>query len=188
MKNLASDQCHNLIATMMLDPKIREKVFAGKSYKIYSILPNKDLILGHTSVKWWNQLIHCQDKLEFPLFAFRVWEAFLSMSEGVAKTAIDEGLAKEIVNGTIRKADYDKVIQRLWDIYTHVCNTEDKTSGHLKLKHDDYKPSTIFNNDETVVNVNVGGVKKVIKFKDSVGAPFIDVVLGPVDVIARHGR
>ena len=169
-----------LMQVLMTDPKISEKILNNandaEKYKICTIRDDGTIILGKTSVRWWNQLLNCQDKIPFDSFALKVWDALVDMSSGLNNKAILNGLSIEIVKKSVREREYDNVVHRLYDCWTHVAQ---KSAGFQQALSPEGGPgsaqdclegiNTRSKQREIVININ--GVKKTIPFIDSVGDP-----------------
>lgn len=169
-----------LMQVLMTDPKISEKILNNTNdvdkYKICTIRDDGTIVLGKTSVRWWNQLLNCQDKIPFDSFALKVWDALVDMSSGLNNKAILNGLSIEIVKKSVRKHEYDNVVHRLYDCWTHVAQ---KSAGFQQALSPEGGPgsaqdclegiNTQSRQREIVININ--GTKKTIPFIDSVGDP-----------------
>lgn len=169
-----------LMQVLMTDPKISEKILNNTNdvdkYKICTIRDDGTIVLGKTSVRWWNQLLNCQDKIPFDSFALKVWDALVDMSSGLNNKAILNGLSIEIVKKSVRKHEYDNVVHRLYDCWTHVAQ---KSAGFQQALSPEGGPgsaqdclegiNTRSKQREIVININ--GTKKTIPFIDSVGDP-----------------
>lgn len=196
MKHLVSPESVLLIKVMLSDPKISEKVMENVNdkdkYKIITVLENGNIVLGKTSCRWWNQLIHCQDTIPFEAFALRTWDALVDLSSGINNRAILDGLSKEIAIKAQRESEYDYVVNRLFDVARHVSQNcklyqtaaspegDPGKSGPREVLVHQAAPENI------VINVN-GVQRKTLHFKDSIGDPFIDIELGIKDVKVRNG-
>ena len=92
MEKLVTTTSKLLMKVLLEDFKISTIVLDNETdaekYKICTILDNGTIVLGKTSVSWWNQLINCQDKIPFDSFALKIWSALSDMSEGKNKEAI----------------------------------------------------------------------------------------------------
>lgn len=164
----------------MTDPKVSEKILENANdkdkYKNCSILDSGTIILGKTSYLWWNQLIGCQDKTPFDSFALKVWDALVDMSSGLNNKAILNGLSLEIVKKSIRSKDYDWVVRRLFDCWSHVAQ---KSAGYQKIETSaegkGLEPHLL---DESIfggpreINISINGIQKTIPFIDSIGDKF----------------
>ena len=164
----------------MTDPKVSEKILENANdkdkYKNCSILDSGTIILGKTSYLWWNQLIGCQDKISFDSFALKVWDALVDMSSGLNNKAILNGLSLEIVKKSIRSKDYDWVVRRLFDCWSHVAQ---KSAGYQKIETSaegkGLEPHLL---DESIfggpreINIRINGIQKTIPFIDSIGDKF----------------
>lgn len=180
MERLISDTSKLLIQVLMTDPKISEKILENANdkdkYKNCSILDSGTIILGKTSYLWWNQLIGCQDKIPFDSFALKVWDALVDMSSGLNNKAILNGLSLEIVKKSIRSKDYDWVVRRLFDCWSHVAQ---KSAGYQKIETSaegkGLEPHLL---DESIfdgpreINIRINGIQKTIPFIDSIGDKF----------------
>ena len=197
MKHLVSPTSVLLIKVMLSDPKISEKVMENiddkDKYKIITIQENGNIVLGKTSIRWWNQLIHCQDTIPFESFALRTWDALVDLSNGMNNRAILEGLSKEIAIKAQRESEYDWVVNRLFDVARHVSQecqlyqTVASPEGDLgKSGPREVIVNRVQAPDTIVLNIN-GVPKKTLHFKDSIGDPFIDLELGVTDIRVRNG-
>ena len=69
MEKLVSDASKLLMQVLMTDSKVSVKILDNandaEKYKICTIQDNGTIVLGKTSVRWWNQLLGCQDKIPF---------------------------------------------------------------------------------------------------------------------------
>lgn len=180
MAELVSKQCRLLIQVLLTDSKVQERVFDNakdvSKYKICDIREDGTIILGKTSVRWWNQLLNCQDKLTFEAFALKVWDVLVDQSSGINNEAILKGLSQEIILNSVRNKDYNYVVHRLYDCWTHVAQKSegyqqpafpagnsvvgDQGSSHV-IQVPVERPLSI--------NVNVNGKHHVIPFQDSIG-------------------
>ena len=180
MKALVSEQCRLLIQVLLTDPKIAERVFENAAdkdkYKICDIREDGSIVMGKTSCRFWNQLIKCQDKLTFESFALKVWDALVDSSSGLNNVAIMKGLSQEIIMCSVRRKDYDLVVHRLYECWTHVAQ---KSSGYQGGASPE-GGSVVGNQGTTVVNlpdqkrqiiIRVNGEDKIIPFVDSIGEP-----------------
>jgi len=169
--------------TLLTDTHIAEKVFENQAdkekYKICTIQEDGTVIMGKTSVMWWNRLINCQDKLQFESFALRVWDALVDNSSGLNNKAITEGLSREIVVNSIRNKDYNWVVSRLFDCWSHVAQLSDgyqrpasPEGGQGVMPQGSERPVIIKSNDEPrQIVLNINGQNRVIPIYDSVGDP-----------------
>ena len=125
MEKLVSDASKLLMQVLMTDSKVSVKILDNaddaEKYKICTIQDNGTIVLGKTSVRWWNQLLGCQDKIPFDSFALKVWDALVDLSSGLNNKAILNGLSIEVVKKSVRTKDYDYVVRRLYAVsYTHL--------------------------------------------------------------------
>ena len=180
MEKLVSLASKLLIQVIMTDSKVSEKILENSSdaskYKNCSILDNGTIVLGKTKSRFWNQLLNCQDKIQFDSLALKIWDALVDMSSGINNRAILEGLSVEILKKSVRKKEYDYVVRRLFDCWSHVAqksagyqNAETPAganSRRLGLQEiaSEYTPR------EIVININ--GLKRTIPFVDSIGDKF----------------
>ena len=184
----------SLIKVLLAEPKIAEKVMENHAdkdkYKICTVREDGLIILGKTSFRWWNQLIGCQDKIPFEAFALRVWDALVDLSSGLNNTAITEGLSKEIAKKAQREAEYDWVVNRLFDVARHVCQNG-LLAGEPNISAENHgngatrKVVGVPSSQGIVININ-GTTKKVIPFVDSIGDPLIDLEFGITNVHCRN--
>lgn len=194
MKKLLSEVSVSLIKVLLAEPKIAEKVMENHAdkdkYKICTVREDGLIILGKTSFRWWNQLIGCQDKIPFEAFALRVWDALVDLSSGLNNTAITEGLSKEIAKKAQREAEYDWVVNRLFDVARHVCQNG-LLAGEPNISAENHGNGAtrevvgIPSSQGIVININ-GTTKKVIPFVDSIGDPLIDLEFGITNVHCRN--
>lgn len=170
-----------LIEIILTDSKIAEKVFENthdkEKYKICTVNGDGTIVLGKTSCKWWNKLINCQDKLTFESFALKVWDALVDSSSGMNNIAILKGLSQEIIMKSVRTREYDWVVHRLYDCWTHVAQKSAGYEDSVSPEGDSAK-----NQDRKIISIpesatqrniviNVNGSKKIIPFVDSIGDP-----------------
>ena len=176
------------IEMLMLDETIAAKVKMsakeGKTYKTFCVHENGTITLGETRFWFWNQLINCKSDLTFERWALSVWDALVSLSKGVNATAIEEGLSVEIAKKTKRENEYNWVVDRLFDIYEHVCNNR---NGGASLEGDPGKsgPSVVvtdYNSNQQPVNIvlHLPNMKKVLRFPDATGSAFLNLETGIV--------
>lgn len=186
-KGVLSERSRNLIKVLLSDEKIRQKVYEDtkefEKYKICTICNDGTIVLGKTRWRFWNRLLNCQDELPFESFALRVWDALVDLSSGFNNTAILEGLSREIVLSSVREREYDYVIDRLFDAARHICQ-DGSLAVELSSSEDRRKSGSQVNTVPEKIVINVNGEKKILRFKDCVGDPFIDVVMKP-DVAIR---
>lgn len=177
MEKLVSESSKLLIQVLMTDPKISEKILENSTesdkYKNCSILESGTIVLGKTNCIWWNKLINCQDKIPFDSFALKVWDALVDMSSGLNNKAILNGLSLEIVKKSIRSKEYDCVVRRLFDCWSHVAQKsagyqQAETLGEGKglVPHSFDNPSF---NENREITININGIRKTIPFVDSIG-------------------
>lgn len=175
MKQLVSEASKHLIRVMLEDPRIAEKVFENcedkEKYKICTINDSGTVIMGKTSCRWWNNIIKCQDKLQFVDFALRVWSALVDLSSGLNNEAIKEGLSHEIIQRSVRDRMHDFVVNRLFDCWRHVAQN---SSGYQKPvdSSEEHRQEVIVQREkprEIILNIN--GKQNVIPILDSIGEP-----------------
>lgn len=180
MTELVSKQCRLLIQVLLTDSKIQERVFDNakdvSKYKICDIREDGTIVLGKTSVRWWNQLLNCQDKLTFESFALKVWDVLVDQSSGINNEAIMKGLSQEIILNSVRNKDYNYVVHRLYDCWTHVAQ---KSAGYQQPASPAGGSVVGDQGSERIIhvpverpqqiNINVNGKNHVIPFVDSVG-------------------
>ena len=165
---------------MLTDPAIAAKVFENandkEKYKICTICDTGTVVMGKTSFTWWNKLLNCQDKLPFESLALKIWDALVDLSSGMNNVAIQKGLSQEIIQGSIRRKEYDDVIHRLYDCFSHVAQ---KSTGYQTPKTETESPEgsqrTVIVEKPTEpqqIVINVQGKPHYIPFKDSIGDPF----------------
>ena len=181
MEKLVSDASKLLIQVLMTDSKISEKVLENANdadkYKICTIQDNGTIVLGKTSVRWWNQLLGCQDKIPFDSFALKVWDSLVDSSSGLNNKAILNGLSVEIVKKSVREKNYDYVVNRLYDCWTHVAQKSAGFQSPLSLEggpgsaQDCVVESVNIPGNKREIVININGIKKTIPFVDSIGDP-----------------
>ena len=194
MAELVSAKGRLLMQTLLTDTHIAEKIFENskdkEKYKICTIQENGTVVLGKTSFTWWNRFLNCQDELPFESFALKVWDALVDNSSGLNNKAIIEGLSREIVVNAVRNKNYNWTIDRLYDCWAHVAqlgegyqkavSSEDGREERLQDRGTVIKAKS---NDEHNIILNIGGNKKVIPIKDSVGDPInLGIEVGIVGV------
>ena len=175
---------------LMLDKVIAEKIQStakeGKSYALCEIKDDGRVILGETRVDFWNRLSGCRTTLPFDSWALAVWDALVSLSKDGNAVAIEEGLSVEIAKKAQRDGDYNWVVDRLVDIYRHVCNNKD---GGAPLEGGRRKSgsSVVVGNvaEPVVVNVNVDDKRRVFRFPDATGRAFLNIQTGVVGMSAE---
>lgn len=181
MSELVSKQSRLLIQVLLTDSKIAERVFENaddkEKYKICDIREDGNIIMGKTSCRFWNQLIKCQDKLTFESFALKVWDALVDLSSGLNNKAIAKGLSQEIIMNSVRNKDYNYVVNRLYDCWTHVAQKSEGFQSPVLPEGG----SVVGDQDRVIVNncpseqrqivINVNGKTRVIPFVDSIGDP-----------------
>ncbi len=187
MNKTLTDMSVSKICMLMLDETIAEKVKSaggeGKSFEIFEVDDTTGMIiLGVTRFKWWNQLIKCQVKLPFTSWALAVWDALVCLSKSANATAIEEGLSVEIAKKAQREDKYNWVVNRLFEIYEHVCNNK---NGGASLEGGPGKsgPSVVVPATpagDTVVNVVLPNMRRTFRFPDATGQAFLDVEMGVV--------
>lgn len=173
----------------MLDKVIAEKIQSaakeGKSYALCEIKDDGRVILGETRFDFWNRLIGCRTKLTFESWALAVWDALVSLSKDGNAVAIEEGLSTEIAKKAQRDGDYNWVVERLTDVYRHVCNDKDGGAplegGRRKSGSSVVVPVA---EQPVVVNVNVADKRRVFRFPDATGKAFLNVETGIVGISA----
>ena len=192
MKRILDSSSVALMSYLMSVSEIAEKVLNDNKdkdkYKFYTIRADGTVVFGKTFLlsqsfsKFWCQLLNCQDVIPFESWALKVWDALVDLSRGKNAEALSKGLSTEIAEKAQREGEYAWVIRRLVDCYEHVCNNK---SGELPSEGGRGKsgPQVITRvaeqKDRDLV-IKVNGVKrKVINLTDSIGDPFIDIVLEP---------
>ena len=180
MVQLISHASKLLIQVLLTDSKISEKVLENSTdadkYKSCMIQDNGTIVLGKTSVHWWNQLLSCQDKIPFDSFALKVWSALVDMSSGLNNRAILDGLSIEVVKSSVREKKYDDVVKRLYDCWTHVAQNSAGyqspvfPAGSRGTAQDQVIVTNKSNASRNIV-IKVGGIEKTIPFVDSIGDP-----------------
>lgn len=172
-----TEQSKLLIRILLTDSKISEKVFENSTdkskYKICSIREDGAIIMGKTSIRWWNQLINAQDVFTFESFALKVWDTLVDLSSGLNNTAILKGLSQEIVMNAVREKRYDYVVNRLFDCWKHVAQNSDgyqkpeapegarRNGQGRRVEYPDSAPHEII--------INIDGHRKAIPLVDSNG-------------------
>jgi hypothetical protein len=192
MKKTLTEWSMGLMNQLMMDSNIADKVRAkgveGKSYAIFNVRDDGIVVLGETRYKFWNQLIGCQVKLPFESWALAVWDALVNMSKGGNKDALEHGLSVEIAKKAQREEEYNWVVERLFDCYTHVCNNRKggaPSEGGQGEKGSSMAERVVVHeggSGDVTVNINTDNVRKTLHFPDATGRAFLDVVLGVVDV------
>ena len=180
-----TDRSIALMSLLMLNETVAEKVKSaggeGKSYAIFRVCDNGTVVLGETRFEFWNRLIGCQKELTFESWALAVWDALVSLSTGNNAVAIEEGLSVEIAKKAQREENYNWVVERLNDVFDHVCNNKD---GGASLEGDRRKSgsSVIVNHktDPVIVNVHVSDEHRVFRFPDATGKAFLNLETGIV--------
>jgi len=186
-----TDRSIALMSLLMLNETVAEKVKSaggeGKSYEIFEVCDNGNVILGETRFKFWNRLIKCQKVLPFESWALAVWDALVSLSTGNNAIAIEEGLSVEIAKKAQRHEEYNWVVERLNDVFDHVCNNK---GGGASLEGDQRKPgsSVVVGNvtEPVIVNVNVNDKRRVFRFPDATGKAFLNLETGIVGMSVSH--
>lgn len=182
MSELVSKQCRLLIQVLLTDSKIQERVFENakdmSKYKICDIRKDGNIVMGKTTCRWWNQLLNCQDKLTFETFALKVWDVLVDQSSGINNEAIMKGLSHEIIMNSVRNKDYNYVVHRLYDCWTHVAQ---KSEGYQQPASPAGGQGVMPQGSERIIRVpvdqpksitiNVNGQHHVIPFIDSIGDP-----------------
>lgn len=179
MKELVSDKSKLLIQIMLTDTKVKERVFDNikdrEKYKICTIHDDGTVIMGKTSFEWWNKLLNCQTVIPFESFALKIWDALVDLSTGINNKAITEGLSREVVMNSVRRTNYDWVVDRLFDCWKHVAQKSEgyKTStspaGEKILENQDGSP--IINLGQRKIVISINGEEKVLPIVDSIGDP-----------------
>lgn len=179
MKELVSETSKLLIQIMLTDAKVKERVFENikdhDKYKICTIYNDGTVVMGKTSFTWWNKLLNCQTVIPFESFALKIWDALVDLSSGINNEAIMEGLSREVVMNSVRKTNYNWVVERLFDCWKHVAQKSDgyKTSvspeGEQVLANRDGSP--IVNLDKRKIVISINGEEKVLPIIDSIGDP-----------------
>ena len=179
MVELVSDKSKLLIQIMLTDAKVRERVFESikdhDKYKICTIHDDGTVVMGKTSIEWWNKLLNCQTTIPFESFALKIWDALVDLSSGLNNKAIMEGLSREVVMNSVRKTNYDWVVDRLFDCWKHVAQKSEgyKTSfspeGEQVIENRDGSP--IINLGDRKIIISINGEEKVLPIIDSIGDP-----------------
>lgn len=188
-----TDRSIGLMSLLMLNETVAEKVKSaggeGKSYAIFKVCDNGIVVLGETRFEFWNRLIGCQKKLPFESWALAVWDALVSLSTGNNAIAIEEGLSVEIAKKAQRHEEYNWVVERLSDVFDHVCNNK---GGGASLEGDRRKSgsSVIVGSvtEPVVVNVNVNDRRRVFRFPDATGKAFLNLETGIVGMSVSHSE
>ena len=181
MKELVSDKSKLLIQIMLTDTKVRERVFENikdrEKFKTCTIHDDGTTVLGKTSFEWWNKLLNCQIVIPFESFALKIWDALVDLSSGLNNKAIMEGLSREVVMNSVRKTNYDWVVDRLFDCWKHVAQKSEgyKTSaspeGEEVIENRDGTPILNLNERERKIVICINGEERVIPIIDSIGDP-----------------
>lgn len=196
MEALINNQSRLMIQMLLTDSKIAEKVFENindkEKYKICTVGSNGVVTLGKTSYRWWNQLINCQDKLPFESFALKVWDALVDSSSGLNNKAILNGLSHEIIINSVRKREYNWVVNRLYDCWRHVAQSSDgyqqtaDPEGSM-VRNQGSELTTVTKSGLNQIVLNIDGMKKTIPIVDSVGDTLhIGVDYGVIGVRKLH--
>lgn len=185
MEKLVSKIGKLLIQTLLCDSKISETVLENSNdaekYKICTIQDNGTIVLGKTSYVWWNRILGCQDKITFDSFALRIWNALADSASGMNKDAIINGLSREIIENSVRRKDYNYVVQRLYDCWRFVANKSEgynqalSPAGGRSSAQDCPENRRRFKEPQNIV-INVNGEEHKIPIIDGTGKPF-DLVL-----------
>lgn len=194
MATLVSERGRLLIRVMLTDPAIAAKVFENaidkEKYKICTIDDTGTVIMGKTSIKWWNKLLNCQDKLPFESLALKIWDALVDLSSGMNNIAIQKGLSQEIIQGSIRRKEYDEVIHRLYDCFSHVAQKSTGYQQGTDVYSEEAPHRTVVEQVKNVpqqLTINIAGKPHYIPFVDSVGDTFnIDLEFGITGVKKRR--
>ena len=125
MEALIAPLQRRLLETLIADPKISVKLLENtgdkEKYKICTIENCGAVTFGKTPFRWWNQLLNCQDVLQFESVALKIWDVLVDCSSGLNNQAILKGLSQEIVMNSVREKNYNWVIDRLFDCWRHVA-------------------------------------------------------------------
>lgn len=192
MKRILDNSSLALMSYLMSVQEISEKVLNDNKdkdkYKFYTIRADGNVVFGKAFLlsqsfsKFWCQLLNCQDVIPFESWALKVWDALVDLSCGKNAEALSKGLSTEIAEKAQREGEYAWVIRRLVDCYQHVCNnkSDEPSSADGRGKSGPRVVTHVEKQHDRDIVINVNGVKrKVINLTDSIGDPFIDVVLEP---------
>lgn len=179
MKELVSEKSKLLVQIILTDTKVKEKVFENvkdhDKYKICTIQDDGTVTLGKTSFDWWNRLLNCQTIIPFESFALKIWDSLVDLSSGINNKAIMEGLSREVVMNSVRKTNYDWVIDRLFDCWKHVAqksegfSTSTSPEGEEILGNQDGSP--IIQMGERKIIIQINGEERILPIVDSIGDP-----------------
>ncbi len=107
MEKLVSDASKLLMQVLMTDSNVSTKILDNandaEKYKICTIRDNGTIVLGKTSVRWWNPVIRYQDKFHLIVCFESVKDTLVDSSSGLNNKAILNGLSIEIVKNSVRK-------------------------------------------------------------------------------------
>lgn len=164
------------IQVLLSDPRIAERVFENhedkEKYKICTVNDTGTVIMGKTRLRWWNNLIKCQDKIQFIDFALRVWSALVDLSKGLNKEAVLKGLSQEIIEQSVRDRKYEDVINRLFDCWRFVA--QDSAGFQKPAVIEDIPQERHVHVAPTIghnIILHINGNEKVIPIVDSTGDP-----------------
>ena len=179
MEALIAPLQRRLLETLIADPKISVKLLENaddkEKYKICTIEDCGAVTFGKTPFRWWNQLLNCQDVLQFESVALKIWDVLVDCSSGLNNQAILKGLSQEIVMNSVRKKNYNWVIDRLFDCWRHVAQLSDgyqkpvAPEGALANDQDGNKVLIEHSGPSQIVIQLENGTQRVIPILDSVG-------------------
>lgn len=179
MATILSKQSKLLIQVLLTDQKIAEKVFENtkdkEKYKICTIGNDGVVTLGKTPFRLWNKLLNCEDNLTFESFALKVWDALVDSSSGINNKAIIHGLSQEIVMNCVRNREYNQVVQRLYECWSHVAQNSagyqnpSSPEGDTVINQGAERVVDVRHDGPRNIVINVNGEKKIIPFIDSIG-------------------
>ena len=122
----------DLIAYLLKEPKIRQKVALGLKSKAreYShckiVLEEERIYFG--KYNWgglsgfWMELIKCYDHISFDEFYIKVWDTLMEMvTNPKIREAIQEGLSREVLIQGIHNKDQN-ILHRFFDVCRHLTD------------------------------------------------------------------
>ena len=115
------DKHHVELVQMLLgEPKIAESVLVDvdkcETYKDSYINEDGSIVLGKTSVRWWNHLFSLEKTISFKDFAFSTFSALVSLTNKSNRNKVLNGLSQELINQAVLDKNYETVVDRLFDV------------------------------------------------------------------------
>lgn len=160
---------------MLTDPRIAERVFENsednEKYKICTVNDTGTVVMGKTRCRWWNNIIKCQDKLQFVDFALRVWSALVDLSSGLNNEAITKGLSQEIIMQSVRDQKHNEVVNRLFDCWRHVAQLSAGYQHPVDSEEPQQKTYVEQAKGPRHLVLNINGGQRNIPILDSTGDP-----------------